>query len=61
MIHIFFIRNKLSKSFSFSHGSFSTLLIEFEPELLTNPGKLSLAEGTARSVITYQEPKDQPD
>ena len=45
----------------------SNLFIAFGAKLLTNPGKLSLARGIARSVITFlpilpnQEPKDPPD
>ena len=44
----------------------SNLFIALEPELLTNPGKLSLAKGIARSVSAFlpklakQEPKDPP-
>ena len=42
----------------------SNQFIAFEAKLLTNPGKLSLAQIIARSVITFlpklpnQEPKD---
>ena len=46
----------------------SNLFIAFEAKLVTNPGKLSLAEGKARSVSDFffpklpnQETKDPPD
>ena len=47
--------------------SLSNLFIVFGVELLTNPGKLSLAKGIAMSISAFfpklpnQEPKDPPD
>ena len=37
----------------FPHIWLSILLIAFQAKLLTNPGKLSLAEGIPRSVTTF--------
>ena len=45
----------------------SNLIVAFEAKWLTNPDKLSLAKGIARSVITFLpklpnlKPKDPPD
>ena len=52
---------------TFPHIFLSNLFIAFEAKLLNNPGKLSLAKGTAISVSAFlpklpnQEPEDPPD
>ena len=52
-----FERNKVNRSLvlnaSFLLVFLSNLFLKFEGKFLTNPGKLSLAEGISRSVITF--------
>ena len=52
-----FERNKVNCSLvlnaSFLLIFLSNLFIKFEAKFLTNPGKLSLAEGISRSVFTF--------